>query len=372
MWLTAHGEGALTNKHPRLAALLPLMVRHVVVNFKASSTMARYTYSWRRFRAFCEDVGESCVPAQPLTVALYLTEVLAAAKTFSVVRLASAAVAAFHEAVGLQSPTNDKMVHAVWEAAHRMLPDGANKKEPLELRHLEAICACFAGPTCSLLDLMVCTAISLAFFGFLRYADLAELRVDWVLICSHHLDLFLQQRKTDQFRLGQWLVVCAWVNSPACPVMLVRRLVERAGLAGHRPLFSKLTPTGDAYADAQPIPYATLRTLFLEKFAAIGLDTSKFGTHSCRAGGATLAANHGVQDKLWMEHGGWRSARAAQGYVKTAHGLKASVTQAMVGGAAPAGSGRGRAAAAGSGSKRAAAAGNSGRGRKRRTAAAAP
>ncbi len=178
---------------------------------------------------------------------------------------------------------------------------------------------------------MVCTAITLAFFGFLRYADLAKLQVDWVLVFSHHLDLFLEERKTDQFRLGQWLVVCAWPNSHACPVTLVRRLLERARLAGHRPLFSKLTAAGDAYADTKPIPYATLRTLFLEKFEAIGLDTSKFGTHSCRAGGATLAANNGVADKLWMEHGGWRSARVAQGYVKTAHSLKASVTQAMTG-----------------------------------------
>lgn len=109
----AHGEEALSSKHPRLAALLPLMVRHVVTRFKAPSTMVRYTYSWRRFCAFCEDVGEPCVPAKPLIVALYLTEVLAAANTFSVVRLASAAVAAFHEAVGLPSPTGDKMVHAV-------------------------------------------------------------------------------------------------------------------------------------------------------------------------------------------------------------------------------------------------------------------
>lgn len=213
-----------------------------------------------------------------------------------------------------------------------MLPDGANKKEPLELQHLEAICGRFASPGCSLADLMVCTAISLAFFGFLRYPDLAALRVDWVLVFSHHLDLFLLQRKTDQFREGQWLVVCAWHNSPACPVTLVRRLVEQAGLAGHRPLFSELTAAGDAYTSTKPIPYAKLRTMFLAKFAAIGLDTTKFGTHSCRAGGATLAANNGVPDKLWMEHGGWRSARAAQGYVKTAHNRKAGVTQAMTGG----------------------------------------
>ena len=55
----------------------------------------------------------------------------------------------------------------------------------------------------------------------------------------------------------------------------------------------------------------------------------KFGLHCLRAGGATLAANSGVSDRLWMEHGGWRSFRSAVGYVKTSSEVKASVTKAM-------------------------------------------
>ena len=98
------------------------------------------------------------------------------------------------------------------------------------------------------------------------------------------------------------MVVCAWVGSAACPVQLVR-LVEREGLKGHCLLFQALTPEGVSYANRKPIAYSDMRLLFLDRFEAIGLDTTKFGTHSCRAGGATLAVN-----KLWMEHGGWRSA----------------------------------------------------------------
>ena len=53
----------------------------------------------------------------------------------------------------------------------------------------------------------------------------------------------------------------------------------------------------------------------------------RFGLRSLRAGGATLAANSGVSDRLWMEHGGWRSLRSAVGYVKTSSEVKASVTR---------------------------------------------
>ena len=41
-----------------------------------------------------------------------------------------------------------------------------------------------------------------------------------------------------------------------------------------------------------------------------------FGTHSFRAGGATLAANNGVEDRLFKRHGRWKSESAKDGYVK--------------------------------------------------------
>ena len=332
--------GLPADAHPRLLAGLPRLLR-TVVWFKAPSTMWRYGYSWKHWLAFAGECGVVAVPADPLHVALYLTEVVAGAKTFSVVRLASAAVAAFHHAVGLPSPTDATIVHSVREAAQRLLPDGAGKKEPMALEHLERICERFAGSDCTLADLVVCTAMSFGFFGFLRYADLAVVVADELLFAADDswADVFLEERKTDQFREGQWVVLSAYRGSPACPVSLARRLLARARPAPGAALFSAVR--GEAYASSAPIPYGELRSLFLEKFAAIGLDTSKFGTHSCRAGGATLAANLGVPDRMWREHGGWRSLRAATGYVKSSHESKLAVTRAMVGEAAG-GRGRGR------------------------------
>lgn len=336
------GGGLPLDAPPRLRGLLQATCR-LVGHCKAPATMWRYAYSWRKWVAFAEEARTSFIPAKPLYVALYLTEVVSSANTFSVVRLACAAVAAFHTSVGLPSPTDHPMVHAVREAAQRLLPDGAGKKEPLALTHLEHICSRFAQPGCSLQDLMVCTAMSMAFFGFLRYSDLAVIVADELLFATDDtwLDVFLEERKTDQFREGQWVVLSAWAGSPACPVTLARRLLARVPLRPGAPLFSAVA--GDEYADAAPIDYSALRRLFLEKFEAIGLDPAKFGTHSCRAGGATLAANCGVPDRIWREHGGWRSVRAASGYVKTAHAVKLAVTQAMLeGGYAAPGRGRGR------------------------------
>lgn len=247
--MEVHGEngGLPKGASPKLKALLPRLAL-TIAHFKAKSTMGRYTFSWRRWRKWAKENGLRPIPATPLAVALYLTETTAAARTFSVVRLASAAVAAFHHAVGLPSPTETEMVYSVREAAKRLLPDGKGKKgecpggsqpplpakaggrgqlahaklgraglsasalhpaEPLELRHVVEICERFAGEGCSLEDLMACTAISLAFFGFLRYADLTVMVADEMEVTEDYADLFLGERAAAN---GSTAINTAWAR----------------------------------------------------------------------------------------------------------------------------------------------------------------
>ena len=175
---------------------------------------------------------------------------------------------------------------------------------------------------------MVTAAISLAFCAFLRYDYMSKLYADWIQLGPAHLEIFLESRKNDQYREGHWIAVAAIPGCCACPVTLVRSLIFKAGLEskGHVPLFSAVMK--GAYGEA-PISYSKMRALMRQSFASIGLDTKQFGTHSCRAGGATLAANRGVPDRAWMEHGGWKSVKAASGYIKTSLDIKLSVTHSM-------------------------------------------
>ena len=51
------------------------------------------------------------------------------------------------------------------------------------------------------------------------------------------------------------------------------------------------------------ISYTTARENVLDALNKIGLNSKKFGLHSLRAGGATVAANLGVNDCLFQKHG---------------------------------------------------------------------
>ena len=86
---------------------------------------------------------------------------------------------------------------------------------------------------------------------------------------------------------------------------------------------------GVASYSTTPASYQYLHKGVVEAFEAVGLPAKQFGLHSLRAGGATLAANRGIPEWLWMEHGGWQSQRSAFAYIKTSAEAKASVTRAM-------------------------------------------
>ena len=51
------------------------------------------------------------------------------------------------------------------------------------------------------------------------------------------------------------------------------------------------------------ISYSCIRDAFRRDLKNIGVDPSKFGLHSLRLGGATAAANNGVNDRVLQRHG---------------------------------------------------------------------
>ena len=79
----------------------------------------------------------------------------------------------------------------------------------------------------------------------------------------------------------------------------------------------------------KPISYSSIRGYFKRSFKDIVLDVSQFGTHSLRAGGASAAANAGVQDRLFQRHGRWKTVSAKNGYVEDSLDSRLSVSRML-------------------------------------------
>lgn len=79
----------------------------------------------------------------------------------------------------------------------------------------------------------------------------------------------------------------------------------------------------------QPMSYTRVREIVLDAIRPLMEDVSKYGVHSLRAGGATVAAQSGVPDRLFKRHGRWKCENAKDGYVKDSHRDLLSVTKSL-------------------------------------------
>ena len=52
-----------------------------------------------------------------------------------------------------------------------------------------------------------------------------------------------------------------------------------------------------------PLPYTKPRELFLDVVIAVDIEREEFSLHSLRSGGASAAANAGVNERLFKSHG---------------------------------------------------------------------
>ena len=83
-----------------------------------------------------------------------------------------------------------------------LLTHHTSRKEPITVSQLEQLVACKADSMASLYNIRSVVICLLAFATFLRFDELAKLVRSDVKIENDMLKLFIQSRKTDQYRVG--------------------------------------------------------------------------------------------------------------------------------------------------------------------------
>ena len=133
------------------------------------------------------------------------------------------------------------------------------------------------------------------------------------------MSIFIEKSKTGIYRNGHWLHL-AKLNLNLCTLDLTRRYFVLAGIEN--------TKNGQKLRKIdKPPSYTTIRGYVLDLLANIGLDPKKFGLYSLRSGGASVAANLGVNDRLFKKHGKWKSDKVKDSYIHGGIESKLSVSR---------------------------------------------
>ena len=252
------------------------------------------------------------------------------AKTASPLESAVHSIAWFHQLGGEPSPSDHSLVKSILRCAAFASPSNQEGAyHSLSVRAVPVACkADSMAPFYNIPSVVICL---LAFAAFLRFDELSVsklVRSD-VKIENDMLKFFSQSSKTDQYRDGAWIVVAS-SGKATCPVAMMNRYLDRAGLSCDSPLFCQLSKTKCGYKPrSKGLSYSRLRELVLKAFKDIVPDISAIGTHSLRSGGATAAANAGVPDRLFKRHGRWASESAKGGYVQDSFSSRLSVSKAL-------------------------------------------
>ena len=173
--------------------------------------------------------------------------------------------------------------------------------------------------------------IVLSFMGFLRFSEVSNLKRSDFILHNTHMSIFIEKCKTDIYRKGRWLDL-AKPNSNLCPLDLTKRYFVLAGIDKQcdKYIFRGIENTKNGQKLRKidkPLSYTNVKGHVIDLPANIGLDPKKFGLHSLRSGGASAAANLGVNDRLFKKHGRWKSDKVKDSYVHEDIESKLSVSR---------------------------------------------
>jgi hypothetical protein len=81
---------------------------------------------------------------------------------------------------------------------------------------------------------MKLVSVTLCYVGLVRFSDLMVIQWHESRFFPSHMEIFLEKTKTDQYRVGRWVLI-ARVGGVFCPVRLVEDLLAKGEYATHGP-----------------------------------------------------------------------------------------------------------------------------------------
>lgn len=298
---------------------------------KSDNTSKKYAYYFNKWETFICSKGGCALPASPVHVALYITHLMDIHTSYSVISTTVYSIKWAHSLRSLSDPTDNTFVTNLLESAKRLLSKPVSKKQPVTTDMLIELCSLYTDSSDVIVVRDLCM-ILIGFTAFLRFDELSKIRCKDIKIYENYFSIFIHSSKTDQYRCGNEVVISKG-NSVACPYnMLLRYLsISNQSTQDDRFLFRPCFRSGSMckliYKD-KPLSYTRSRECLLDRLRLVSGDLN-IGLHSLRSGGATSAANAGVNDRCWKRHGRWKSDNSKDGYVEDSLDSRLSVSKTL-------------------------------------------
>lgn len=278
---------------------------------KAENSRRAYRSDWCQFESWCRGNGLVCLPAEPETVALYLTALAADHKPASLQRKLTS-ITKGHQAAGFPTPAS--MQHAVvsetLKGIRRSLGTAQPGKEPLLTADiLEMLYALDEG-------LHGCRNRALLLVGFaggFRRSELVALDVEDVKETDDGLVVRVRRSKTDPEAKGIVVALPYGSTATTCPVRSYRAWIAASGIVAG-PAFRSVDR--HSHIGQGRMNTGSVARLIKRAAEAAGLDPASYAGHSLRAGFATQAFLNGAAEVSIMRQTRHKSLNTLRKYIR--------------------------------------------------------
>jgi len=279
---------------------------------KSRATRRAYAADLRDFDAWCRGQGRAALPAEPATVALYVTHLARSGAAAATIQRRLAAISQVHQLAGhVPPPTADWEVRQVVQGIRRRLGTAPAQKEAVltpTLRRLVATCdpSTRAGARDRALLLI-------GFGAALRRSELVALDFEDITETDEGLRVRIRRSKTDPEGSGAEVGIVRGQHPDIDPVRALRTWRELGAITSG-PLFHPVT-RADTVREGRLSDQAV--ALIVRRAAErAGLPAPEaFAGHSLRSGCATQAAMEGAPERAIMRQGRWRSTATVRRYI---------------------------------------------------------
>ncbi len=281
----------------------------------APATRRAYRSDFARFTSWCRRRGLVELPAEPETVAVFLSSEASAGLKPATIARRAAAIRYAHGLDKQEPPTNSQRVRSTVAGIRRRHGTAPAQKTPATAQLIAAMVA--LAPPDTLRGLRDRALLLLGFAGAFRRSELVALRVEDLVEAPDGLRVVVRRSKTDQEGAGQEVAIPH--GARLRPVEAVRAWVGAAGIT-EGPVFRRVRKNGLVGVEALT---AEAVALVVKRHAeGASLRPEDFAGHSLRAGFLTSGAENGASVFKLMEVSRHKSMDTLRGYVRRAELFK--------------------------------------------------
>jgi integrase len=274
-------------------------------------TQTEYAKQWKAFATWADAHGLPALPAQPGTVALYLTARARQGLKVSTLGQAHAAIARAHKDAGYESPCKSDLVTDLLKGIRNVHGTAPMKKAALLPDQLRVVVAALPD---TLLGARDRALLLVGFAGAFRRSELVAIMLADLTFSSDGMVIALPRSKTDQEGHGDKVGLPFGSSSATCPVRSLQTWIARASIRDGA-LFRNVDRHGNV---GLALSDRSVALVVKRSVEAAGHDARDLSGHSLRAGLVTAAAKARRPAHVIMKQTRHRSVATVNGYIRDA------------------------------------------------------